>query len=195
MTPKQLERLRTKIKSIRTTLAAEKRKYGGFDDSRGQRYAPPGLYIQIEDYAGGLRYLQWFQENFPDDVGYPDFLFEWTLILFKAGKTPAAEKKALETFCANTYLFDKFFGLPIIPIAKQEWSNLCQPSFTDHFKYNNTHSGLADFAQWLAGVIAAERFQTFSSKYIDIYKKLKGENDQELRQQLIREARALEAGY
>lgn len=48
MTPKQLERIQTKIKSIRATLAAEKRKYGTYDDSRGQRYAPPGLYIQID---------------------------------------------------------------------------------------------------------------------------------------------------
>lgn len=195
MTPKQIERIQTKIKSIRATLAAEKRKYGTYDDSRGQRYAPPGLYIQIEDYPGGLRYLQWFQENFPDDRGYPDFLFEWTLFLFKARKIDAAEKKAFDTFCANTYLFDKFFGNPIVPIDKLEWSNLCKPSFTDHFKYSSTQPGFADFTQWLSGVIASERFQTFSNQYIDIHKKLKGENDQEIRMQLIREARALEAGF
>lgn len=195
MTPKQIERIQTKIKSIRATLAAEKRKYGTYDDSRGQRYAPPSLYIQIEDYPGGLRYLQWFQENFPDDRGYPDFLFEWTLLLFKTGKVVAAEKKAFDTFCANTYLFDKFFGNHIVPIAKLEWSNLCKPSFTDHFKYSSTQPGFADFAQWLSGVIASERFQTFSNQYIDIHKKLKGEKDQEIRMQLIREARALEAGF
>lgn len=58
-----------------------------------------------------------------------------------------------------------------------------------------TQPGFADFAQWLSGVIASERFQTFSNQYIDIHKKLKGENDQEIRMQLIREARALEAGF
>jgi hypothetical protein len=81
MTPKQEERLRTKIKKIKATLADEKRRWGWYDDSRGLRYAPPQLFIQLNDYSGGLRYLNWFAKTFPDDSGYPDFLFEWTLIL------------------------------------------------------------------------------------------------------------------
>jgi hypothetical protein len=35
MTPKQIERIQTKIKSIRATLAAEKCKYGTYDDRCG----------------------------------------------------------------------------------------------------------------------------------------------------------------
>jgi len=57
----------------------------------------------------------------------------------------------------------------------------------------------ANTALTMIAVANAMRLSAFTSRsinqYIDIYKKLKGENDQEIRMQLIREARALEDGF
>lgn len=104
MIPKQALRLERKIADIKRTLAAEKRKYGGYNDSRGLRYLPTRYYHQLGDYKGGLANTRWFARAFPDDVGFPDFLFEWTVILFKADKFLEAQGKAWQTFCANTYV-------------------------------------------------------------------------------------------
>ncbi|MBK8875390.1 MAG: hypothetical protein IPN13_16320 [Bacteroidetes bacterium] len=52
---------------------------------QGIRYLAPELYIKIKDYEGGRKYLKWFDKNFPDDSGFPEFLFEATFILFKCG--------------------------------------------------------------------------------------------------------------
>lgn len=191
MTPKQLERLHTKIKSIRTTLAAEKRKFGAYDDSRGLRYMPPSLYIKMQDYKGALTYLRWFQQNFPDDSGFPDFLFEWTFILFKAGKLKDAERKALQTFCANSYLFDKFMGRPIIPIDKYEGSNLAIPAFADYLTYTYTQSDWTDFAQWLSALEQTPAFQDKCTQFIAWSKDLKVEHDLEERRQLLAQIRTL----
>jgi hypothetical protein len=38
MTEKQIEKIRLSIKKHRSALTAEKRKFGGFDDSAGRRY-------------------------------------------------------------------------------------------------------------------------------------------------------------
>src|SRR5690606_8377974 len=81
------------------------------------------LYLKIGDYSGSLRYFNWFKKTFPDDVGYPDFLFEWTITLYKTKRIKEAEKKAIETFSGNSYLFDSYFGKPVIPIEKWEFSN------------------------------------------------------------------------
>lgn len=116
MTPKQAERLRQKITDIRRVLAAEKRKFGGYDDSRGLRYLPANYYVQLGDFKGGLTYLRWFHRNFPDDAGFPDFLFECTIILYQSGKTKEAEKKAIETYCADIHLFDEYLDRPSIPV-------------------------------------------------------------------------------
>lgn len=115
MTPKQAERLRQKITAIRRALAAEKKKFGAFDDSRGLRYLPSRYYVQLGDFKGGLTYLRWFQRNFPDDAGFPDFLFGWTLILFQNCKLRDATQKTIETYRADTHLLDAFLGHPGTP--------------------------------------------------------------------------------
>ena len=44
MTPKQIERVKTKIKRIKAALAADKKHWGGFfHDGQGLRYIPPQL--------------------------------------------------------------------------------------------------------------------------------------------------------
>jgi hypothetical protein len=193
MTPKQEERIKIKIKRIKAELAADKKRWGGYyDDSRGLRYLPPALYLKLEDYSGGLRYTNWFKKNFPDDCGFPDFLFEWTIILFKSGKYNEAEKKAFETYFSNTYLFEKFFGRPIVPIDKYEHSNVDIPSFCDFLEYSSGQAGLSDFSDWLAKFLLTEKFASISTKFIEINKRLKVEEDSETRLYLIRQARQLE---
>ena len=130
MTPNQKQKLELKIKRIKATLAAEKRKFGDYDDSRGLRYVPLGLYIKLQDYRGGLQYARWFSKSFPDDVGFPEFLFEWAIILFMNGKMKEAERKATECYFRNVYVFDKFFGRPIQSIAGMaSYSNMSEPGY------------------------------------------------------------------
>lgn len=179
MTTKQAERLRKKIAAIKRALAAEKRRFGEYDDGRDLRYLPLALFIKLKDYEGGLRYTKWFQKNFPDDMGLPDFLFEWTIILFKNGKLKEAEKKAYQAFCSNTYLFDKFFGKQVVPINKYESFYLEHAAFTHHLVYSNKTPGLRDFSAWLKQITSTEKFIRLSTKFIAVQKRLKTETDQE----------------
>lgn len=195
MTEKQKEKVQIKIASIRSTLADERKRYGGYDDSRGLRYQPTALYIKIGDYAGGLTYLRWFNKNFPDDYGFPDFLLEWTIILFKNGKIKDAQQKAFKTFCSNTYVFDKFFGKPVVPIEKQEYSSTELPEFAEYLKYTHSQPELSDFAVWLSALVASAQFQTLSQKFIDVHVRLKTEKDRETRTYLILHANQLVNNY
>lgn len=192
MTPNQIERTQIKIKKIRAALAAEKRKFGCYDDSRGMRYLPPELFIKIKDYKGGLVYLRWFKKNFPDDIGFPDFLFEWTLILFKNDKLKDAEQKAIETYFSNSYLLDKFFGREILPIKKYEYSNVSGPEFVKYFNYSSSQKELSDFSEWLKQFEKSKRFQEIKEKYIEINKRLLHEDDFEKRSYLLSQLRQLQ---
>lgn len=187
MTEKQKERIKTKIKKIRAALLADKKRHGGFfDDSRGIRYAPPSLYIQLGDYTGGLRYMNWFSKNFPDDCGFPEFLFEWTIILFQTGRLKEAEKKAFQAFCRNTYMFDKFFNKVLSPVEKYEGSNIEHAEYAEQsLKYSHTQPELAEFTAWLNHFITSEKFIQKSNKILEIVKRLKNEMDTETRGYLI----------
>ncbi|GAB1370442.1 hypothetical protein MASR1M45_05030 [Candidatus Kapaibacterium sp.] len=187
MTPKQQERIQNKIKRIKAALAAEKRKWGGvYNDGAGRRYIPPQLYIELNDFTGALRYFNWFNKNFPDDCCYPDFLFEWALVFFKTGRLKEAEKKAFETFCSNTYVFDIFFGRQVTKINKFEGSNLETQEYAEYkFYYSSNQENLADFSEWLERFISTEKFINISNKFIDIKKRLETEEDIKTRRYLV----------
>ena len=192
MTPKQSQRLIKKIADIKRALAAEKRKFGGYDDSRGLRYLPTRYYLHLADYKEGLAYTRWFAKTFPDDIGFPDFLFEWAVLLFKSGKLAEAKAKIWQTFCANTYVLDKFVGHPIHPIQKYEWSNLAQAGFTAYFTYSHQQTEWLDFSQWLEEFMASELFTTRKARYLTIHQQLVVEDDQEIRDYLRKEADQIE---
>ena len=166
MTPKQAERTKAKITQIKKELAADKRRWGGFyDDSRRLRYLPPALYIKLGDYSGANRYFNWFDKNFPDDMGYPIFLFEWTLTLFKTRKITLAEQKALRTFQANTYLLNAFLQRPPHSQNIREWSNWESQELAVDLPYTKTDKELVDFAEWLEAFMDSEKFQQFTEDF------------------------------
>ena len=197
MTPKQEERIRNKIKKIKAALAADKKRWGGYHhDGQGLRYSPPRYYIELSDFTGGLRYLNWFTKNFPDDAGFPDFLFEWSIILFKTKRLKEAQKKVFEAFMRNTYILDKFFGRPVSKIEKWEGSNLEVAEFAiEYFGYSHQDKNLTDFSEWLDKVTQSDKFLTLKKKYIDINIKLKTEQDFETRGYLIKQIRQLESDF
>ncbi|MCF8239330.1 MAG: hypothetical protein K9I85_14300 [Saprospiraceae bacterium] len=192
MTPKQEERIRTKIKRIKAALAAERRMFGGYyDDSRGLRYAPPELYLKLQDYTGALRYFNWFHKNFEDDVCYGTFLFEWTLTLFKTKRIKEAEKKAIATFFANTYLLDYFLEKPPRLSASVGTSNWDYSQLVDHFQYKKDSDELVEFAAWLAEVMESDQFVRLTNRFIEIERKLETEPVGPKRSMLVRERSSL----
>ena len=195
LTPKQAERLREQIAGVKRRLAAEKRRFGDYDDGGGYRYLPPKLYVQLGDYAGGLRYTRWFDKNFGNDIGYPDFLFEWTILLFKNGRRKEAERKAIQTYCCNTYLFDKFFGRPVVPLAKWEGSNLEMPYLAEQLPYSSQQPELTDFAAWLGQFERTEKFASFAARFISLGQQLKTATEYETRRALLDELRLLETDF
>lgn len=176
MTDKQKERVRNKIAMIRKELAADKKRWGGFhDDSRGLRYMLPELFVKLRDYKGGLRYLRWFDRTFPDDIGFPLFLFEWTLILFKTGNLKEAEVKAYQTFHANSYFLHKFLGIDVKALFEIVSSYRNSPELPDNMIYSKDDPEFAEFSVWLVSLLKSDKFNKFAKELTDIDKKLETE--------------------
>ena len=185
MTPKQADRLRRHITAIRRSLAAEKRKFGGYDDSRGLRYLPTRSYVQLADFAGGLTYLRWFWRNFPTDVGFADFLFEATIILFKQGKLQEARQQATATFRADRQLLARFLGQPAPPAEAWENAPLAAESYTRYFATLGSPATLLDVAEWVGELTSSEEFLASAQQFSDLRRQLHGEQDGEKRRHLL----------
>jgi len=178
MTPKQVERVKKKIINLKAALAADKKYWGGeYHDGRGLRYIPPQLYISIEDFSGGLRYFNWFHKNFSDDICYPDFLFEWTIVLFKTNKVKDAERKAFELFCSDKDLFIKIVG-------NNDSTNLDKDFEESYINELKNKESLSDFKTWLDKLNSTEKFMKICNKYVDIKNRLLTEKDLETEEYL-----------
>lgn len=175
MTDKQKQRIKDKIEKIKRTLTSEKRKFGWFDDSKGLRYLPAELYVKIGDFDGGLKYLKWFNKNFPNDMGFPDFLFESTVILFKTGKLKEAEDTAMRTYFSNTFLFDKYFSRDLIQEDKKVNANYQQAVYLINFNHRHYQDDLLEFSNWLNKFIHSDKFIKIRNEFNEIEKQLETE--------------------
>ena len=186
MTDKQIERVKAKIEKYKKALAADKKYWGGqYHDGQGIRYIIPEQFIKIKDYKGGQRYLNWFDKNFPDDSGYPIFLFEWTFILFKCDKLIEAENKAHLTFFSNTYLFDKFLGKEPLRLDKNESSNWEFETLANGFPYSSIDTEFIEFASWTEKILNSRTFLNKANEFIEIERKLKTEPVGDKRTELV----------
>ena len=195
MTDKQIERVKAKIEKYKKALATDKKYWGGqYHDGRGIRYIIPAQFIKIKDYKGGQQYLNWFYKNFPDDSGYPIFLFEWTFILFRCDKLIEAENKAQQTFFSNTYLFDKFLGKEPLRLDKNESSNWEYESLVDSFPYSNMDTEFIEFANWTEKVLSSRTFLDKANEFIEIKRKLKTQPVGEKRTELVNQLSKIKYG-
>ena len=185
MTPTQADRLRRKITAIRRTLAAEKRQFGGYDDSRGLRYLPTCYYVQLADFAGGLTYLRWFWRSFPTDVGFADFLFEATIILFKQAKLQEAARQAMATFRADRQLLAHFLGQPAPPAEAWENPLLATEAYARYVATLGSPATLLDVAEWLGELTSSVEFIASAQQFSDLQRQLHGEQDREKRGYLL----------
>jgi hypothetical protein len=191
MTDRQKQRLKDRIAFIKRTLAAEKRKYGDYDDSRGLRYLPPEYYLEIEDYKGGLRYLNWFNKTF-DDIGFPEFLFQSAVILFKTGNLKDAENTAIRTYFRNTYLFDIYFERELTDLNKKVSANYEQADWLQNFPYRHDQDDLLDFSDWLNKFIKSDRFLKTKREFDNIKKQLEDTPVGPIRTRLLERLRKLD---
>ena len=184
MTPIEKQQLEEQIEDIKASIETEVQLLGGFNDELSQVYIPTQHFLRMEDYKAGLDYIRWYLKVVPGDIGPPEFLFEWTVILFMNGTIKEAENKAVETFLNNTYIFDKFFGRELIQIDKNESWGFQKPEYLIDFKYSCTQSELAVFTNWLSEFEQSEKFKSIHKRLINALVQLKNEDDPEIREYL-----------
>jgi hypothetical protein len=174
MTDNQKQKISDKIVKIRKALAAERKKFGGYDDSRGMRYIPTSLYVKIGDYKRGSQYLKWFDKNFPGDVGVPGFLFESTLIYFKIGNLKEAEVYAFRTYASHTKLINTFYenegGAERVNITSRS-----QQATLEHFYYRHHQPDLKDFSAWFKLLMQSDEFIQKTREHDDLVRQLETE--------------------
>ena len=86
---------------------------------------------------------------------------------FSNRKLKDAEKKAVETFMANTYLIDKFLGKPFHTFDELPDSEWQKDLLTRYSPYSAEQEALKDFAQWLSQFVQSDKFKAITTAFIE----------------------------
>jgi hypothetical protein len=171
--PAQITRIQTKIFKLRKILAAERARFGGYDDSAGRRYTILNLYVSIADYKGAAVYLRWFFKNFPDDSGFPFFLVEACITYFYNNKLEQARSMVFSAFMANPYTWEVFFTGTAIEVpgikSSSNWEGL---ELALQLPYRVNQEQYVDFSSWLQDYLAEPNMQELIQTYFDLKLKL-----------------------
>lgn len=184
MTEKQIEKIKLSIKKHRTALTAEKRLYGGFDDSAGRRYYISDLYMRIADFKGAITYKKWFDKNFPDDIGGPLLSLNWSIAYFGLGQISEAKIYSIDTAFQNVYLHGLLLDREVIRIDMYEYGydmlEFAKSMIKDCKKVLSQ-----PYLDWLTIFMDTDEYKEPINRFIALNKLLKDENNREKRSELI----------
>ena len=185
MTEKQLQNIKKRIKSFKLKLSSEKRRFGQYRDSNGLRYEIALLYIKIKDYKNAKKYFQWFEKEFSDDIGFPEFHLAWAVTMFENNDIETTKKKVYAAAFANAQIIE------LIP--KDNLSQIIQiDTFDKDFKESIEFCAnivTPKFKYWIGKFTETEEYKNNVKKYISINKLIEDEPVGKTRSMMIDEER------
>ena len=179
------------IKKHRAALIAEKRKFGGFDDSGGRRYYISDLYMQIADYKGVITYKKWFDKNFPDDIGGPLLSLNWSIAYYGLEQIHYTKIYTIDTAFQNVYLHGLLLDREVNRIDMYE-HGYDMLEFAKSMIKDCKKVSRKTYLVWLTIFIYTEEYKEPINRHIALNKLLKDEQNQGKRIELLNHIRNLE---
>lgn len=191
MFPKGPKKIKQRIRRYERELRNEQNTFGQIRDGYGKRYLLGPLYMLLGDVEGALESFEWFEQNFPDDIGEPFQYLCWTLALFRVGDQEGAARKLAQTWFKNLYLVPYLLGIEQPKLDIWHSSNLEEP---DYVEYGAELFDLWDeeALQWAGEVYQAEWFERIRVRSLEIKRQLKREPVGSRRTRLVKEKYDLE---
>jgi hypothetical protein len=192
MTEKQIDKIKISIRKHRAALSAEKRKFGGFDDSQGRRYFISDLYLWVSDYKGAITYKKWFDKNFPDDLGSPLLSLNWAIAFHGLGQINETKIYTIDTAFQNVYLLGLLLDRDVKLI------DMYDPYGNEILE--RTKSWIKDckkvvskpYMDWLSVFVDSDEYNEHINKFVSLLKHLSVETNNDKQITILKRIRDLE---
>ena len=186
------QKIKSRLRSYERKLEQEKKKFGHYRDGAGKRYQVGPHYMLLDDNDGALGAFQWFEKEFPDDVGVPDHFLCWSLALYRAGNEIGAAKKLRQTMFSNLYLVPRLLGSPIAELNIWHGSSDSEPSYVEHIHEPYLWLWTDEEREWASGLYHSPGFHSVRERLIEIRKALDTTRPGPERSRLVEEMHKLE---
>jgi hypothetical protein len=186
------QKIRSRLRSYERKLQKEKKEYGFYRDGAGKRYQVGPHYMLLDDNEGALAAFEWFDKEFPDDVGEPGHFLCWSLALHRAGNEIGAAKKLRQTMFSNLYLVPRLLGSPIAKLDIWHGSSDAEPSYAEHIHEPYLQLWTDEEREWASGLCHSPGFQSVRERFIEIARALDTTRPGPDRSRLVEEMHKLE---
>lgn len=178
------EKYRDRANRARRELFKEKETFGAARDGSGKCYRVCVYYVMSGAPEKAVEFLQWFSEEFPDDIGEPVFLLHSALAYRRTGQQQPATRYLVDAMLSNIYLLPYLYGEPL---ARQDiWhsSNWADPTYIAQVD-DLLETPTDEERMWFQSMFESELFTALRNYYIETFHALLDTCDVEQRQQLL----------
>lgn len=189
--PKTEKAIRTRISRYKSALKKEKATHGVNTDGGGKRYLLFWLLFVLNDQKKLKAHIDWFENEFPGDVGEPVAQLCWAVGLYRMGRDVSARHKLAELMLNNLYVIPSVIGEPVKRHDMWHGSNWSEVDYAEEIP-EQVREGLNDDDKaWMRAQFESFEFRRVRKRYIEIYHELEEVRDLDSRSGLLNEAREL----
>jgi len=192
--PKDPKKIRQRLRRYERELRKEYETFGAIHDGSGKRYFLGPLYMLLDDLPGALQSFEWFEQNFPDDVGDSFQYLCWTLALYRSGDLAAATRRLQQTMLLNLYVLPHLLGEELAELDIWHGSNVAQKDYVEYIPPELFELWDEEALQWARETYHSPKLSQVRKRYIEIHRQLKDERPGPRRSKLVQESYTLRYG-
>lgn len=182
------KKCRDRANRARRELLKEKEKFGAISDGSGKRYRVCVYFVLSGAPEKAVEFLDWFEEEFPDDIGEPAFLLYAALAYYRVGSLGEARGYLLDAMLSNIYLLPYLFSRPMPKQDMWHSSNWEQPDYIEEIE-ELLEGPTSQEREWVRSQFGDELFTNIRKKYVETFRALQHVREFDARSRILGEWR------
>ncbi|MCP8900365.1 hypothetical protein [Gilvimarinus xylanilyticus] len=180
------KKYRDRANRARRELFKEKEKFGAISDGSGKRYRVCVYFVLSGAPEKAADFIEWFEQEFADDIGEPAFLLYAALACYRVGSVGKARSYLLDAMLSNIYMLPYLFSRPMPRQDMWHSSNWVGPDYIYEIK-ELLEEPTNQERKWIATQFDGELFTMVREKYVETFRALQHASDFDTRSRILTE--------
>jgi len=180
------KRYRDRANRARRELFKEKERFGAISDGSGKRYQVCVYFVLSGAPEKAVEFIEWFEQEFPDDVGEPAFFLFVAIAYYRLGLLEKARTYLLDAMLSNIYLLPHLFSESFLKQDMWHSSNRAQPDYIWEIEEFLDEPTIQE-RKWFKVQFENEAFAKIRSKYIATFQALQHASEYDARRRILDE--------
>lgn len=185
--PDEPLKIKERIRRYENSLRKEFKQFRYISDGYGKRYLIGPMYLLVGDTAGAVKYFEWYEQQFPDDIGEPFHWLCWALALYQSNDRANAARILRRAMLSNLYLLPGLLGIEQPVLELRHGSNWAEKEYVEQGPVELLRLWDEQALAWAKELYQSEGFQKVRERSIELLQRLSTEPVGPQRSEWVRE--------